>query len=133
MYRCNIISWLVRLPTFEPSVLEPHATFEPGLKGLREPNATFEPRATYESGPKGLREPKATFQPRVLELRATIVQSVCIGVTLSLGWLGSPHSNRVSSNRVRHSNQARRALGSRRPHSNRVSSNRVRQLSKVYV
>ena len=34
------------------------------------------------------------------------------------------------SNRVRHSNQARRALGSRRPHSNRVSSNRVRQLSQ---
>ena len=86
-------------------------------------------------------------------------QSVCMGVTLSLGWLGKPeprsggavyvsnrvrhsnqarralgsrrpHSNRVSSNRVRHSNQARRALGSRRPHSNRVSSNRVLQLSQ---
>merc|ERR1712105_465163 len=59
-------------------------------------------------------------------------QSVCMGVTLSLGWLGKPeprsggavyHSNRVSSNRVRHSNPDRRALGSRRPHSNRVSSN----------
>ena len=73
MYRCDIISWLVRLPTFEPSVLETRATFEPG--------------------PKGLREPKATFEPRVLEPLATIVQSVCIGVTLSLGWLGFPHSN----------------------------------------
>ena len=98
MYRCDIISWLFRLPTFEPSVLEPRATFEPGLKGLREPKATFEPRvleprATYEPGPKGLREPKATFEPRVLEPRATIVQSVCIGVTLSLGWLGSPNLN----------------------------------------
>ena len=53
MYRCDIISWLVRLPTLEPRVLEPRATFEPG--------------------PKGLREPKATFEPRVLEPRATIV------------------------------------------------------------
>ena len=120
MYRCDIISWLVSLLTLKPRVLEPRATFEPGLKGLREPKATLEPhvveprvveprvvepRATFEPGPKGLREPKATFEPRVLEPRATIVQSVCIGVTLSLGWLGSPHSNLVSSNRVRHLNQ----------------------------
>ena len=64
---------MVRLPTFEPSVLETHATFEPGPKGHREPKAKFEPRATYEPGPKGLREPKATFEPHVLEPRATIV------------------------------------------------------------
>ncbi len=61
-------------------------------------------------------------------------QSVCMGVTLSLGWLGKPEPRSGGavyvSNRVRHSNQARRALGSRRPHSNRVSSNRVRQLSQ---
>merc|ERR1712018_741319 len=110
--------------------------FEPGPKGLREPKATLkprvlEPRATFEPDPKGLREPKATFEPRVLEPRAKIVQSVCIGVTLSLGWLGSPHSNRVSSKRVRLSNQARRALGSRRPNSNRVSSNRVRHRNQA--
>ena len=76
MYRCDIISWLVRLPTFEPRVFDPRATFEPGPKGLREPKATFEPRvfelrATFEPGPKGLREPKATFEPRVIEPRAT--------------------------------------------------------------
>ena len=58
--------------------------------------------------------------------------SVCMGVTLSLGWLGNPEPRSGGimyvSNRVRHSNQSRRALGSRRPHSGRVSSNRVRQL-----
>ena len=85
MYRCDIISWLVRLPTFEPSVLELRATFEPGPKGLREPKATFEPRvleprATFEPGPKGLREPKAKFKPRVLEQRATLVPK-CIRTT----------------------------------------------------
>merc|ERR1712052_111461 len=57
-----------------------------------------------------------------------------MGVTLSLGWLGKPEPRSGGavyvSNRVRHSNQARRALGSRRPHSNRVSSNRMRQLSQ---
>ena len=58
------------LPTLEPRVLEPRATFEQGPKGLREPKATFEPRvleprATYEPGPKGLREPKATLKLRV--------------------------------------------------------------------
>ena len=69
---------MVRLPTFEPSVLEPRATFEPGPKGLREQKARFkprvlEPRATFEPRPKGLREPKATFKPRVLEPCATLV------------------------------------------------------------
>ena len=39
-------------------------------------------------------------------------QSVCIGMTLSFGWLGSKRSNRVRhSNSVRHALQARRALG----------------------
>ena len=63
-----------------------------------------------------------------------LCQSVCRGETLSLGCLGKPELRSGGavyvSNRVRHSNQARRALGSRRPHSNRVSSNRVRQLSQ---
>ena len=61
MYRCNIISWLVRLPTLEP-------------------------RATFEPGPKGLREPKATFEPRVLELRATIVPK-CMYRCDIISWL----------------------------------------------
>ena len=73
MYRCDIISWLVRLPTFEPSVLEPRATFEPGPKGLREPKATLEsrvPKCMYGCDiiswlvrlPK--LESRATFEPR---------------------------------------------------------------------
>ena len=108
---------MVRLPTFEPSVLEPRATFEPGPKGLREPKATFKPRvleprativpkciyrcdiiswlvrlptlelrATFEPGPKGLREPKATFEPRVLEPRATIVPKCMYGCDI-ISWL----------------------------------------------
>ena len=82
MYRCDIISWLVRLPTFEPSVLEPRATFEPGPKGLREPKATFEPRVLE---PRATLVPKCmcrcdiiswlvrlpTLEPRVLEPRTT--------------------------------------------------------------
>ena len=61
MYRCDIISWLVRLPTLEP-------------------------RATFEPGPKGLREPKATFEPRVLEPRATIVPK-CMYRCDIISWL----------------------------------------------
>ena len=72
---------MVRLPT-----LEPRATFEPGLKGLREPKVIFEPRATFEPGPKGLREPKATFEPRVLEPRATIVPK-CMYMCDIISWM----------------------------------------------
>ena len=86
MYRCDIIFWLVRLPTFEL-----RATFEPRATCVLGPKATFKvrvlkPRATFEPGPKGLREPKATFEPRVLEPRATLVPE-CMYVCDIISWL----------------------------------------------
>merc|ERR1711944_215628 len=90
MHRCDIIFWLVRLKTFDP-------------------RATFEPRATRVPGPKGLRGRR----PHSNCVCVCVSQSVCVGVTLSLGWLvvrgRRPHANRVR-------------------HSNCVSSNRVQQL-----
>ena len=66
-------------------------------------------------------------------------QSVCIGVTLSFGWLGK--LSREAANRVRFEPRATfelratsvpgpKGLRGRRPHSNCVSSNRVQQLSQ---
>ena len=66
---------------------KPHATFEPGQKGLREPKATLNPRVLE---PRATIVPKCmyvfdiiswlvrlpTFEPSVLEPRVTIVQSV---------------------------------------------------------
>ena len=66
-------------------------------------------------------------------------QSVCIGVTLSFGWLGK--LSREAANRVRFEPRATfelratsvpgpKGLRGRRPHSNCVSSNCVQQLSQ---
>ena len=108
------------------------------------------------TGPTGNSGTRYTWCPRYLKHS----QRVCMGGTLSLGWLGKPeprsggavylsnhvrhsnqarralvsrrpHSNRMSSNCVRHSNQPRRDLGSRRPHLNRVSSNRVQHTNQT--
>ena len=96
-------------------------------------------RATSVPGPKGLRgrrpHSNCVSSNRVQQLS----QSVCIGVTLSFGWLGK--LSREAANRVRFEPRATfelratsvpgpKGLRGRRPHSNCVSSNRVQQLSQ---
>ncbi len=90
-------------------------------------------------GPKGLRgrrpHSNCVSSNRVQQLS----QSVCIGVTLSFGWLGK--LSREAANRVRFEPRATfelratsvpgpKGLRGRRPHSNCVSSNCVQQLSQ---
>ena len=102
-------------------------------------STTFKVRATRVTGPKGLRgrrpHSNCVSSNRVQQLS----QSVCIGVTLSFGWLGK--LSREAANRVRFEPRATfelratsvpgpKGLRGRRPHSNCVSSNCVQQLSQ---
>merc|ERR1712077_71718 len=82
------------------------------------------------TGPKGLRgrRPHANCvsSNRVQQLS----QSVCVGVTLSFGWLGSNVRTACDIRTACDTRTGPKGLRGRRPHANCVSSNRVQQLSQ---
>ena len=82
------------------------------------------------TGPKGLRgrRPHSTC---VSSNRVQLLsKSVCIGVTLSFGWLGSNVRTACDIRTACDTRPGPKGLRGRRPHSNCVSSNRVQQLSQ---